>query len=70
MAAPVHASHPDILLEAKIPKVSVATDNKAANNKVTANKPNGNKVNDSSAAIDTPYNEDTLTIENVKNINA
>ncbi|WP_240990739.1 tetratricopeptide repeat protein [Psychrobacter sp. Pi2-52] len=64
MAAPVHASHPDVLLEAKISKVSVATDNKAA-----ANKPNGNKVNDSSAPIDTPYNEDTLTIENVKNIN-
>ncbi|MEL0620208.1 hypothetical protein V6252_07290 [Psychrobacter proteolyticus] len=64
MAAPVHASHPDVLLEAKTPKVSVATENKAANNKL-----NSNKVNDSNAAIDTPYNEDTLTIENVKNIN-
>ncbi|MGB5877559.1 MAG: hypothetical protein WBG84_09405 [Psychrobacter nivimaris] len=64
MAAPVHASHPDILLETKIPKVSVATDTKAAANKVTADKPN-----DDSDAIDTPYNEDTLTIENVKNIN-
>ncbi|WP_201508154.1 tetratricopeptide repeat protein [Psychrobacter proteolyticus] len=64
LAAPVHASHPDVLLEAKIPKVSVTTDNTAA-----ANKPNGNKVNDSNAAIDTPYNKDTLTIENVKNIN-
>jgi predicted Zn-dependent protease len=63
LSAPVHASHPDVLLEAKIPKVSVANDNKAANNKVTANK-----LNDDSAAIDTPYNEDTLTIENVKNI--
>ncbi|MDN3440455.1 tetratricopeptide repeat protein [Psychrobacter sp. APC 3279] len=64
MAAPVHASHPDVLLEAKTPKISVATENKAANNKL-----NGNKVNDSNAAIDTPYNEDTLTIENVKTIN-
>ncbi|WP_298808799.1 tetratricopeptide repeat protein [uncultured Psychrobacter sp.] len=54
LVAPVHASHPDVLLEAKIPKVSVATDN---------------KLNDNSAAIDTSYNEDTLTIENVKNIN-
>tara|TARA_R110000737_G_scaffold331394_1_gene347625 strand:+ start:31505 stop:33349 length:1845 start_codon:yes stop_codon:yes gene_type:complete len=69
LAAPVHASHPDILLETKIPNVSVATDTKSAANKVTADKPNGNKVNDSSAPIDTPYNEDTLTIENVKNIN-
>jgi len=64
LAAPVHASHPDVLLEAKIPKVSVATDTKAAANKVTADKPN-----EDSDAIDTPYNEDTLTIENVKNIN-
>ncbi|MFI8553579.1 hypothetical protein [Psychrobacter sp. NPDC077938] len=64
LAAPVHASHPDVLLEAKIPKVSVATDNKVTVNKVAADKPN-----EDSDAIDTPYNEDTLTIENVKNIN-
>ena len=64
LAAPVHASHPDVLLEAKTPKVSVATDTKAAANKVTADKPN-----DDIALFDTPYNEDTLTIENVKNIN-
>ena len=58
------------MLETKIPKVSVATDNKAAANKVTADKVTADKPNDDSAAIDTPYNEDTLTIENVKNINS
>jgi len=64
LSAPAHASHPDEALAAKLPQVTVAT-----GNKITANKVNGNKANDSNAATDTSYNEDTLTIENVKNIN-
>ncbi|MGO2386026.1 MAG: tetratricopeptide repeat protein [Psychrobacter sp.] len=60
LTTPVHASHPDTLLEAQIPKVSVTTDNKVADNKANIN----------SAETETPYNEDTLTIENVKNINS
>ena len=54
LAAPVHASHPDTYLDTKIPMISTASDNQPI---------------DDNAAVEATVNENTLTIENVKNIN-